>query len=52
LILLPIELEVGRHKAEAMLILFRDLLSNEKSAVTRPLKLWESAQPISKQNQL
>ncbi len=36
--------EVGRHMAEAMLILFGDRLSNQK--------LRESGQPITKQNDL
>ncbi len=37
---------VDRYKAEAMLILVRDRLSNKKNPperrVTRPLKLWQS----------
>jgi len=40
-------LEVGRHKAEGMLILLRDRLSNKTIRTTRPVKLRESAQPIS-----
>ncbi len=44
--------DIGRNKAEAtvycMLILFRDLWSSEKIYQSLP----ESAQPISKQNQL
>ncbi len=46
-------LEVSRHQAEAILILFKGLLSNEKirhsAALTRSLKLREQTQPISKQ---
>jgi hypothetical protein len=54
-VLLPIALEVGRHKTEALLILFRDRLSNKKNSpkrrIARTLKLRESVKPISKQNQ-
>jgi hypothetical protein len=53
---LPIALEVGRHKAEAMLLLFKVRQSNEKiwqsASVTRPLKLRKSVQPILEQNEL
>jgi hypothetical protein len=47
--------EVGRRKAAAMLIKLRIRLTIEKSAkdLRSPLsKAWESAQLISKQNQL
>jgi hypothetical protein len=43
--LLPIALDVGRGKAEAMLILFKVRLSNEKiRRVTRPQHSKESRQ--------
>ncbi len=44
----------GLHKAEAMLVLFRDRLSNEKEHPQKAPRypFWESAQRISKQIQL
>jgi hypothetical protein len=52
---LSMALKVGRRKAAAMLILFTVRLSNEKSAKaprSPPSNGLDSAQPISKQNQL
>jgi hypothetical protein len=49
----PIALEVGRRKAEAMLILFSYTMKKSAKALGyRPSTAWKSSQPISEKKQL